>query len=161
MPVNPFSDESICSTLAYYDKNAGEFVRRTRDVDIKATRQAFTALLPPRAHILDAGCGSGRDAAAFLYEGFTVTAFDGSVAMAELASAGTGLRVLQLTFGQVAFDAVFDGIWACASLLHLPTDHLDDAVARLIAALKPAGILFICPSKRARARRTWMGDSLL
>jgi SAM-dependent methyltransferase len=143
MSAKPSSNESIRSTIAYYDEHAGEFVRRTRDVDMSKTRQAFTSCVPPHGRILDAGCGSGRDAVAFLQEGFSVTAFDGSAAMADLASASTGLRVLQLTFEDVGFKSQFDGVWACASLLHLPPDHLDDAVERLISALKPDGVLFM------------------
>ena len=127
MPVNQPSDETIRSTLAYYNSHADEFVRRTRNLDLSATREAFTALLPRAGRILDAGCGSGRDSLAFLEGGFSVTAFDGSNALAQLASTLTGLRVLCLRFAELTFASEFDGVWACASLLHLPPDDLDDA----------------------------------
>ena len=110
---------------------------------MRATRAAFTALLPCRGRVLDAGCGSGRDSLAFLEDGFDVTAFDGSSALAELASTLTGLRVLCLPFAELTFASEFDGVWACASLLHLPPGELDDAVARLVHALRPGGILFM------------------
>jgi SAM-dependent methyltransferase len=141
--VNLCSDDAIRPTLAYYNDHAEEFVRRTQDVDMRPLRKAFTDWLPAGARILDAGCGSGRDAAAFLQEGFDVTAFDGSTVLAEIASRRTGLSVSALTFADVKFDREFDGIWACASLLHLPPDSLDGAVERLTTALKADGTIFM------------------
>jgi SAM-dependent methyltransferase len=143
MSGNQSSDDTIRSTLAYYNTHAEDFVRRTRNVDMRPTREAFTALLPPGGRVLDAGCGSGRDSLAFLEEGFDVTAFDGSSALAELASTLTGLRVLCMPFAELTFASGFDGVWACASLLHLPPAELDDAVERLVDALKAGGTLFM------------------
>ncbi len=79
--------------------------------------------------ILDAGCGSGRDAKAFLERGYTVSAFDASPVLARLATVHTGLPR-------------FDGIWACASLLHVPLADLPDVFQRLDRALKPGGVLY-------------------
>jgi SAM-dependent methyltransferase len=102
----------------------------------------FLALMPQAGHILDAGCGSGRDTAEFVRRGFRVTAFDGSAALATRAAERTGLPVLHLRFDEVTWNEQFDGVWACASLLHLPTPELRDALVRLVTALKPAGVLF-------------------
>jgi SAM-dependent methyltransferase len=137
------SEELIRSTLAYYDAHAEEFVERTAPIDLSAAYEPFLALLPPGAHILDAGCGSGRDTREFLAKGFKVTAFDGSKRLADIAKATTGQSVLHLRFDQITFDGEFDAVWACASLLHLPDDVIEDALDRLIFALSPGGVLFM------------------
>lgn len=103
----------------------------------------FLALLPDGGHILDAGCGSGRDSIEFAKRGYQVTAFDGSAEMAKRASARTGFEVLTLTFAAVDWREEFDGVWACASLLHCPADALRPAVSRLVQALRPGGVLFV------------------
>ena len=103
----------------------------------------FLALMPPAGRILDAGCGSGRDAIAFVKRGFEVTAFDGSVELARLASDRTGLSILHLTFDEIAWRDEFDGVWACASLLHLPSRELQAALQRLVHALRLGGVLYV------------------
>ena len=130
-------------TLGYYDAHAEEYCTRTRDVGMEVLYRPFLALLPVGAHILDAGSGSGRDTRAFLTKGYRVTAFDGSVELAKRASAWTGIEVLHRTFGEVEWSETFDGVWACASLLHLPVPELSDAVCRLTEALRPGGVLFM------------------
>jgi SAM-dependent methyltransferase len=72
-----------------------------------------------------------------------VTAFDGSEALARAASAYTGKPVLHMTFDEVRFVSKFDGVWASASLLHLPSDRIDLGLRRLVAALRPGGILYM------------------
>ena len=70
--------------------------------------------------ILDFGCGSGRDTKAFLDAGFRVDATDGSAELCALASSYTGIRVRQMLFNELDAVDQYDGIWACASILHLP-----------------------------------------
>jgi SAM-dependent methyltransferase len=130
-------------TLGYYDAHAEEFCTRTRDLAMEMLYPPFLALLPVGAHILDAGSGSGRDTRAFLTKGYRVTAFDGSAELAKRASAWTGIEVLHRTFGEVEWSQTFDGVWACASLLHLPLPELADAVCRLTEALRPSGAFFM------------------
>ncbi len=130
-------------TLDYYDTHAEEYCTRTRDVGMEALYLPFLALLPAGAHILDAGSGSGRDTRAFLTKGYRVTAFDGSVELAKRASAWAEVEVLHRTFAEVAWSQTFDGVWACASLLHLPAPELADAVCRLTEALRPGGAFFM------------------
>ena len=103
----------------------------------------FAALLPPGGRILDAGCGSGRDARAFRELGFEVTATEPAPRLAALASAYTGLDVLVMSFAQMAWREAFDGIWACASLLHVSRADLPEAVARLRDALTHGGLFFM------------------
>jgi SAM-dependent methyltransferase len=129
-------------TLGYYSANAQEYARVSSQIDMSATRQAFQALLPQDAHILDAGCGSGRDTAAFLRAGFQVTAFDGCAEMAAQASQFAKHPVQTLLLQEVSYQSCFDGIWASGSLLHLETAELTTSLARLFRALKPAGILY-------------------
>jgi SAM-dependent methyltransferase len=103
----------------------------------------FTALLPEGGSILDLGCGSGRDSAYFLSCGFDVTAMDASEEMCNLASIHIGQDVLQLSFAEIDFNEVFDGIWACASLLHIPGNEIDQIFTKVIDSLKNNGILFM------------------
>lgn len=98
--------------------------------------------MPKSAHILDLGCGSGRDAKAFLDAGYQVTAIDGSPSCCQLAAAYIGQPVLCQTFDELDFDAAFDGIWACASLLHLPYAELPGVFERIARALRPGGYLY-------------------
>lgn len=72
-------------TIQYYNQNAATFDADTTDVDMSALYSAFLPMLPNHAHIVDAGCGSGRDALVFAKLGFQVTAFDGSEALVKLA----------------------------------------------------------------------------
>ena len=100
------------------------------------------SLLPEHAHVLDAGCGSGRDSKAFLDSGFLVTAFDASREMRKRASEYLGQEVLDMRFQEIAFKNEFDGIWACASLLYVPMDQLPETMKKLNASLKDGGIIY-------------------
>jgi 2-polyprenyl-3-methyl-5-hydroxy-6-metoxy-1,4-benzoquinol methylase len=142
MNPKPPSDPNA-GTLAYYDQHANEFIERTAGLSMAHLYEPFLALVPAGGRILDAGCGSGRDAAEFARRGFSVTAFDGSAQMARLASERSGLHVLHLTFEKIAWRAEFDGVWACASLLHVPSEQVSDALDRLVRSLRPGGVLFV------------------
>lgn len=141
-------------STSYYDQNAEPFFADTAFLDFSAGRRRFVAALPPGGRVLDAGCGSGRDALAFRELGFDVTAFDGSAAMAAKASAHTGLAVLHLDFAQVAWREAFDGIWANASLLHVPRRDLPDIMRRLRSALVPGGVWELSFKLGSGERRT-------
>lgn len=129
-------------TLQFYDQSARTYVEKTRDINMSRAQERFLRLLPAGAHILDAGCGSGRDARVFLDKQYQVSAFDGSAEMARLASNYLGMQVPALRFQDIDYTAQFDGVWACASLLHLEPHELDDVMARLFRALRPNGILY-------------------
>ena len=100
------------------------------------------SLLRNQAQILDAGCGSGRNARAFAKHGYAVTAFVASPALLALAERHVGKPVHYLRFQDIAWQEAFDGIWACASLLHVPAAELPDVMRRMRNALKPRGILY-------------------
>ncbi len=135
------SDDSL--TLDYYARNAAEFAAGTAGVDISGIQSRFLMRLSPGASILDLGCGSGRDTKAFLKSGFRVTAADGSPELCALASAFTGIPVRKMLFSELTDRDAYDGIWACASLLHVPSADLPDIFRRIITALKPGGVLYV------------------
>ena len=131
------------STIQFYEDNAEDFFERTVQIDMSASRERFTALLPVGGRVLDAGCGSGRDALAFHQAGFVVTAIEAAPALAVRAREHTGLPVQVMTFQELTWHEAFEGIWACASLLHVPRDELADAVTRLRDALTPGGVIYM------------------
>jgi len=130
------------STQRYYQRNAQQFFESTVAVDMAEIRERFTALLPVHGAVLDAGCGSGRDAKAFVEQGFQVEAFDASPELAALASQHSGLPVKVMRFQELEVSARYDGIWCCASLLHVPRAELPEVFRRLVRALKSGGVLY-------------------
>ena len=130
-------------TLEYYQHHADDFFNSTVNVDMRSLYTPFLERIPKDGRILDAGCGSGRDSKAFLQQGYQVEAFDATAEMAKLASQHTGLSVKQMTFSDVDTVNRYDGIWCCASLLHVSTAELPDAMAKLARALKPGGIWYV------------------
>lgn len=130
-------------SIGFYDENAEDFFRRSVDVDMARGWQAFVSLVKPGGRVLDAGCGSGRDALVFHKLRFQVTAMEGSPKLAALARTHTGLPVEAMTFDQIAWRETFDGVWACASLLHVPRADLPPVMQRLRDALVPGGVLWM------------------
>ena len=133
----------MSETIGFYDENAEDFFRRSVDADMARGYADFTGLVTLGGRILDAGCGSGRDSLAFARLGFQVTPIEASPKLAALAAAHTGLPVEVMTFDQVAWRETFDGVWACASLLHVPRADLPAAVIRLRNTLVLGGTLWM------------------
>lgn len=131
------------ATDHYYNEKAAEFFSSTVGVDMTPLHERFLAGLPAGAAILDAGCGSGRDARIFADRGYRISAFDASPVLAELASTHCGFEVTVRRFEEVEDVACFDGIWCCASLLHVAEADLPDVLARLWRALRPGGALYV------------------
>jgi len=130
-------------TLEFYDRNAAAFFQNTVGVDMSTLHHRFLQEIPKGGMLLDVGCGSGRDAKVFKDYGYRVTAFDASHEMAVLASEYLGQPVAVRTFDDIDEVAFYDGIWACASLLHLPLFEIPAALVRLCTALKPGGTLYL------------------
>ena len=131
------------NTLNYYNQNAQSFSDSTLNVDMSALYAEFLPLIPKHGHILDAGCGSARDAMYFKQQGFTVSAFDASPELAKLASNYLQQAVEVKTFQQLNCTNKYDGIWCCASLLHVPKAELPQVFLKLQNALKPNGVLYV------------------
>lgn len=129
-------------TLTYYNLNAKSFAATTVSVNFEDTQNRFTEKLPQRAHILDFGCGSGRDTKYFLTHGYHVDAIDGSTELCKLASEYTGIEVKNMFFQDLTDVEKYDGIWACSSILHLPKDELADVMRKMGIALKENGIIY-------------------
>ena len=129
-------------TLKYYEENAENFASDTVAADMSDARQRFLKGLPQQARILDFGCGSGRDTKFFLDSGFAADAVDGSPELCRIASEYTGIDVKQMLFQELAAEDVYDGVWACSSILHLPKEELKDVLGRIAIALKEGGILY-------------------
>ncbi|MFW2176675.1 MULTISPECIES: class I SAM-dependent methyltransferase [unclassified Moraxella] len=135
------------TTLNFYQTHANVFFSQTINVDMQNIYELFLAHLPKGQQvILDVGCGSGRDSVFFANQGFEVTAIDGSQNLIDLAKV-TDKRV---NWQCLKFDEIqrqhwlntFTGIWACASLLHVPFDDLPSTLNDLVTCLTPNGILY-------------------
>lgn len=133
----------MSETLNYYNTNAKDFIEGTLNVDMSELRTKFLNYLPQAAHILDAGCGSGRDSLAFKEAGYKVTAIDGSEAMCNQTAELIGQPVRRVIFQEIEDVNLYDGIWACATLLHVPEEDMVDVFRRLSRALKGGGILYV------------------
>lgn len=129
-------------TVSYYDKNAKEFCKNTIDADMSFCRDKFLKYLSAGASILDAGCGSGRDSIAFKQLGYHVTAMDASPKICQESEKVLGQKVLCKTFEELDDENVYNGIWACASLLHVPKERVGKVLYRLKRALKNGGVLY-------------------
>src|ERR1700722_557588 len=133
----------VPDSINYYNENAQIFFERTIEKDFSEVYDLFIPHLPKGSKILDAGCGSGRDSQYFLAQGYDVVAFDGSQNMARLARQLTGLTVQHKSFSDINSEEEFDGIWASASLLHVPKSELQDILHKLKKSLKPQGVWYI------------------
>lgn len=132
----------VNQTISYYDKNAEEFCKNTIDADMSFCRDKFLKYLSAGASILDAGCGSGRDSIAFKQLGYHVTAMDASPEICKEAEKVLGPKVICKTFEEIDDENMYNGIWACASLLHVPKESMGEVINRLKHALKDNGILY-------------------
>jgi SAM-dependent methyltransferase len=152
--------EVTVSTLAYYTQAANAFRAGTQDHDVS---QNIAALLrhidvAPPFTVLDVGCGPGRDLKTFTALGHRAIGLDGSAAFVAMAKADTGCEVWQQNF--LALDlpsAYFDGVFANASLFHVPGLALPQVLRQLHATLKPGGVLF-SSNPRGDNQEGWQGD---
>jgi SAM-dependent methyltransferase len=133
------------ATISHYDETAESFAAATRDHDVSqnyaALLDAFEGAAP--FTILDVGCGPGRDLAYFTAQGHIAVGVEGSLRFVEMARASTGCEVLHQSFLELSLgEARFDGVFANASLFHVPTQELPRVLASLHAALRPRGVLF-------------------
>ena len=99
--------------------------------------------IPQGGKILDLGCGSGRDTKAFIDRGYSVTAVDGSPSLCEMAKVQLGIEVECSDFNELNYKEEFDGVWACASLLHCSRENLPNIIDKIKHALVPNGVVYM------------------
>lgn len=127
----------------YYNANVRDIRETAKGLDLSFIYDLFLPYLSKGATILDAGCGSGRDAKHFLEQGFNVVAFDGAPEMAKYASENTGIAVEHRMFTDISEVEEYDGIWTSASLLHVRKQELPAILEKLYRALKPGGLWYL------------------
>ncbi len=147
------------ATLQDYDSKAAAFRAGTQEHDVRQNIDALLRHIQGRApfRILDFGCGPGRDLAAFLRLGHQPVGLDGSKEFVAMAREATGCEVWHQDF--LALDlppAHFDGVFANASLFHVPRADLPRVLAQLNACLKPSGVLF-SSNPRGANQEGWHG----
>ena len=130
-------------TIAYYNEHAEDFAASTFTVAMESLYQPFLESLSPTARILDLGCGSGRDSLTFKNKGYQVDAMDYSEALVKKATELTGIPVRHQSFYELEGVEIYDGIWACASLLHCERERLPEVIGRMLRALKPSGVIYM------------------
>lgn len=146
-------------TLEHYNARAAEFWKATRDHDVTQNIEALLRHIraEPPFHILDLGCGPGRDLAAFRALGHQPVGLDGSPAFAAIAREHSGCEVWEQDFLSLSLPACrFDGIFANASLFHVPSCALPRVLGELHASLKPDGVLFTS-NPRGSNEEGWSG----
>jgi SAM-dependent methyltransferase len=146
MPLNPQQLQDIADrTLQYYNRSAEEFWQGTRDHDVSQNIHALLQSIEgdPPFTILDLGCGPGRDLKAIAGLGHVAIGLEGASRLAEMARAYSGSEVWQQDLLRLELPAqVFDGVFANATLFHVPGQELPRVLRELRATLKPRGVLF-------------------
>lgn len=130
-------------TLEYYSKKAEEFANDTQDVEFTELQDKFLEYLKPNAKILDLGCGSGRDSKYFMSKDCSIVALDGCKELCEIAAQYIGQNVIHSTFERFETQEKFDGIWACASLLHLQIEKLPFIIEKYVNKLNKNGCFYL------------------
>jgi SAM-dependent methyltransferase len=144
------------ATLSFYSHEAPAYVAKSKASPSRWLTD-FMQRLPTGGRILELGCGSGRDAEALLAHGFEVDATDGTPAVAAEAERRLGHPVHIMRFDELSAVNAYDGIWANASLLHVPRAALSGILALVFRALKPGGLHFASYKTGNSAGRDLLG----
>jgi SAM-dependent methyltransferase len=153
------SAQIVDLTLQHYNQRARDFLEGTRDHDVSQNIDALLRHIQagPPFRILDFGCGPGRDLRAFSRLGHSAVGLEGAAEFVAMARAESGCEVWQQDFLQLALPAAhFDGVYANASLFHVPSRELPRVLAELRATLKPGGVLF-SSNPRGDNEEGWSG----
>ena len=152
--------EAAERTLAHYDRNAQAFWEGTRTHDVSQNIDALLGQIegPAPFTLLDFGCGPGRDLRTFRALGHHAVGLEGSPALAAMARAHSGCEVLEQNFLALALPhGHFDGVFANASLFHVPGQALPRVLGELFDTLKPGGVLF-SSNPRGTGQEGWNGE---
>lgn len=131
----------------YYSTNADSFIERSLKADMSEVYAEFTALIPLGGKVLELGCGAGRDLLYFAKKGFDSIGLEPNEALANHARTYSSRSVIEQNFEDTRWIDAFDGIWACASLLHMKKVDLPNIFSKVSLALKEDGI-FYCSFKK-------------
>ena len=159
-PLSPTLTDRAQRTVAHYDERADDFFEGTRDHDVRQNIDALLRFIdaPAPLAILDVGCGPGRDLKTFQALGHQPVGLDGSPRFADMARTYSGCEVWQQNFLTLDLPPErFDGVFANASLFHVPRAVLPTVLAQLHATLKPQGVLF-SSNPRGNNDEGWNGD---
>lgn len=127
----------------YYDENAKFFAESAISADMSPIHKEFFSHLKDGSKILDAGCGPGRDIVAFIEKGYDVEAFDASIEMVRIATGLSGIGVVHATFDEYDTVIKYDGVWACASLLHVPRKDMIATLLHMKSLLAKDGVIYM------------------
>ena len=141
--VSGSMNECENKTIDYYNTHAKEFQQSVQDANMTEMCDRFLEHLAVSSSILDLGCGTGRDSIYFISRGHIVTPVDASAEMCKIAEENTGVRVRQLRFENLDYFEAFDGIWACASLLHVDRENIPIVLKKINRSLKKNGVLYM------------------
>ena len=130
-------------TVAFYNSNAQDFIEGTLSVDVSHLYAEFESHLPDEASVLDVGCGSGRDLKYFAEQGYQAIGLEPSSELATFAEQHSGKQVICGSIQDTDWRDAFDGIWCCASLLHVPKDDLGAVFKKLAIALRDQGVMYV------------------
>ena len=137
------SNKEQRKTISYYNRDSQSYFKETAYIDLEDIYQKFREHIPYGGMILDAGCGVGRDTRFFIKKGYRVISFDASLEMVKLCRQYPFAYCLHKSFNEIEFREEFDGIWACASLIHLPRYDFIKTIHKLAGVLKPNGVIYI------------------
>ncbi len=135
------------TTIAYYTTHVRELVRRYESATVSDLHALLADSFPPGARLLELGCGSGRDSAFMLENGFDVTASDGVQEMIDAAAdchpvLDGRLHHIRLPEDLTPTLGIFDGVYAVATLMHLTRPDIQEVFSRIHRILVPGGRLF-------------------
>ena len=130
------------NTLTYYNSIAHTFAQNTINVPFTHIQDTFLEYIPTDGLILDFGCGSGRDSKYFLSKGYKVDPVDGSEELCKIANGYTGVSVKCMLFEELDAVEKYEGIWACASILHVEKKKLPEILKKMAVATKKNGAIY-------------------
>jgi len=136
-------------SIDYYKNNAKKFIEDTFNADMSVMYELFEKYLVSKGKILDIGCGSGRDSKYFNDKGYDVYAHDSSEIMVKEAARYIGNQAVKATFEEFKSAELFgklikfDGLWACASLIHAKEEDMVSVINNYVSYLEEDGVFFI------------------
>ena len=133
----------INNTLDFYNNNSKSYIESTLSIDMSHLYKDFLKHIPKDGHILDLGCGSGRDSLEFIKRGYNITAVDGSKELSIATSKVIGQEVICNKFEDLQLTEKFHGIWACASLLHINKRDLINVIKNISYNLEDNGVFYM------------------